>query len=179
MRETIGKCLWKMRGATSCTGYEKLAMCLMCGSTFAKSRGRKFCSDECRDLYAHLFHWATARRDALSRAHHKCEGCGISEQGLRTLERHGDCLRMGIGYHQCRLEVHHAIPVYSYDRTWHPLNIPSNLRVLCGRCHQLAHRYSASPWHKSKPSYHLPWQVRLDAYVDWWDVAQEKGMVIG
>lgn len=176
MRRLIGKCLLKMVKPVACTGYEKLSVCLMCGATFPQSRGRKFCTDECRDQYSHAFHWLTARRDAIDRAHHKCEWCGISEQGLRKLSRTRKCLWSGLGYHQCRLEVHHAMPIYNEDRTWHPLNIPSNLRVFCGRCHMLAHRYSSTPRQQHKPNYELPWQIPLDAHVDWWEAPQSEGL---
>lgn len=121
-----------------CTGYENQGICSMCEGQLGERR-RAYCSEECAECYAHLFSWGEAQRDALKQAHRRCQVCGISGNGL---------FKVGVKllgwddnsvYVLYRLEVHHIIPLNGEDRTWHRLNVPSNLLVVCHDCHVLLH----------------------------------------
>jgi len=116
-----------------CTGYENQGVCAMCGGTLGKCR-RTYCCQECADLYLNLFFWPWASYEAMARARHQCQRCGVSEHGLSKL-----AYRTRIYNSDYRLEVHHIVPLNGEDRTWHHLNIPSNLQVLCHECHVLMH----------------------------------------
>lgn len=119
------------RGKAICTGYENKGICAMCGSELPKRR-RTYCSDKCAELYEHLFFWQTACYDALKRAQLKCQGCG---QGYMDVPTIGE----GSWAERSSIEVHHIIPLNGEDRTWHRLNMPWNLKVLCHRCHTHEH----------------------------------------
>ena len=115
---------------TVCTGYENHGICSMCGGQLPKRR-RTYCCDECADLYCSLFCWPQASGNAIDKANHKCQVCGVSSDGTRAI--HGNW------YEKMGLRVHHIIPVNGEPRTWHPLNIPGNLLVLSHECHVLLH----------------------------------------
>ena len=117
-----------------CTGFENQGVCAMCGGKLGKRR-RVYCCDTCSDLYNDLFRWSAAKWDAIDRANHKCQRCGVTELGYWETHRHG----LSPWEPSLSLEVHHAIPLNGEDRTWHPLNGPWNLMVLCHDCHVLLH----------------------------------------
>ena len=119
-----------MRLKVVCTGYENKGICVMCGGGLPKRR-RTYCSPECNELYLSLFFWPRASWEAVQRAHHKCQVCGVTSAGTDAIHR--DC------YEKMGMRVHHIIPVNGENRTWHPLNIPSNLLVVCHDCHVLLH----------------------------------------
>ena len=124
-----------MRYKVICTGYENQGICAMCGGPLPSGR-RTYCSTECYELYYDLFFWAQAAQNAMYRAHHKCQVCGITARGLSRIEL------ATWGHHFLeiyRLEVHHIIPLNGQDRTWHALNIPGNLLVVCHECHVILH----------------------------------------
>lgn len=102
----------------------------MCGRELTKRR-RVYCSGECALLYWDLFFWNAAKCEAIERAHHKCQRCGVSERGLAKIYSHW--------YQISILEVHHIRPLNGRARTWNKLNIPSNLLALCHECHVLVH----------------------------------------
>ena len=127
-----------MKPKIVCTGFENRGLCAMCGGELPKRR-RAYCSDGCADVYVSLFSWGSAYLDASKRVHHKCQACGVTRDGLFKVglkELGYDDPSIYILY---RFEVHHIIPLNGEDRTWHPLNIPSNLRVLCHDCHVYEH----------------------------------------
>lgn len=103
----------------------------MCGGKLGKRR-RVYCCDECADRYRNLFFWPWASMEAFRRANRKCQRCGITDRGLSKLYALWWPEKAG-------LQVHHIIPVRGEDRTWHRLNIPSNLLVVCHDCHVLLH----------------------------------------
>lgn len=109
-----------------CTGYENQGICAMCGGELGKRR-RVYCSGECAELYLDLFFWPYARYEAIERAHHRCQECGVTKRGLAKIYARW--------FEKAQLEVHHIIPLNGEFRQWHPLNIPSNLKVLCHDCH--------------------------------------------
>ena len=113
-----------------CTGYENRGICSMCGGPLGKRR-RAYCSESCYHLYLNLFFWPWASYEAISRAHHKCQLCGITSDGTRQIHPR-DYTRMG-------LRVHHIVPLDGSFRTWNKLNIPGNLLVVCHDCHVLLH----------------------------------------
>ena len=99
-----------------------MKICLWCGESLPKRR-RKYCCDECANLYfIHYISplwWSCAREAALLRANNKCGDCGSIE----------------------RLEVHHKILLEPGEaRHKSPKNELSNLKVLCRPCHEDAHR---------------------------------------
>lgn len=103
-----------------------MKICLWCGGALPKGR-RKYCSNECADLFfihniAPLW-WNNARRIALSKANNTCERCG----------------RIG------QLEVHHIIPLdIGEARHNSPKNKRENLQVLCRPCHEKEHHPNAN-----------------------------------
>lgn len=109
-----------------CTGYENQGVCVMCGGPLGKRR-RVYCGEECADLYLSLFFWPRASWDAIHRANHKCQVCGVTSDGTRAIH--------GTWYEKMGLRVHHIIPLNGQERRWHPLNIPANLLVVCYECH--------------------------------------------
>jgi len=127
-----------MKPKIVCTGLENKGVCVMCGGELPKRR-RIYCSEECAERYVHLFSWGEAQRDALKRAHWRCQICGVSNDGLfkigvKLLDWDDNSI-----YILYRLEVHHIIPLSGADRAWHPLNVPWNLLVLCHDCHVYVH----------------------------------------
>jgi len=120
-----------------CTGYENQGICVMCGGELC-GRRTVYCSGKCRDLYFGLFFWASASRQAIRRCNRKCQRCGVTEDGLSRMQRRN---RWGVSrdVFRLRLEVHHIEPINGQSRTWHALNIPGNLRVVCHDCHVLIH----------------------------------------
>jgi len=114
-----------------CTGYENQGICVMCGGELPKSR-RVYCSDKCAEFYKHLFFWQTASHDAFKRAGERCQRCGRGCMDVPLLGEGSWAERSG-------MEVHHIIPLNGEDRTWHRLNMPYNLRVLCHKCHVYEH----------------------------------------
>lgn len=121
-------------GKIVCTGYENQGICAMCGGPLGKSR-RIYCCEDCATQYRNLFYWPWAKYEAIKTAHHKCQRCGITGLGYFNTHR--------AGLRPCdpspTLEVHHIIPLNGAVRTWHPLNIPPNLLVVCHDCHVLLH----------------------------------------
>jgi 5-methylcytosine-specific restriction endonuclease McrA len=117
-----------------CTGHENRGICVMCGGEL---RGRRtvYCSGECHDLYLGLFFWPWASDSAMRRCNHKCQRCGVTGRGLGRLQRQAG----GWVDYRFRLEVHHVIPLNGELRTWHRLNVPANLLVVCHECHVLLH----------------------------------------
>lgn len=114
-----------------CTGYENKGICAMCGGTLP-SRRREYCSGACYDLYLHLFFWPQAQFDAMQSANHKCQCCGITDRGYSRLYQ----WRLHKSFYATvAFEVHHIIALNGESRTWHVLNIESNLAVLCHDCH--------------------------------------------
>jgi len=100
----------------------KLGRCLWCNKPLPKYR-RKYCSDDCS--YEYFIHhiaplwWINATKIALERADYRCEQCGSAEN----------------------LEVHHIIKLEKYETRHNNIkNSQDNLKVLCKRCHTLAHR---------------------------------------
>lgn len=116
-----------------CTGYENRGVCSMCGGVLSRGR-RAYCSKECSDLYLNLFFWPWASWEAVARAGHKCQRCGVSEAGLHRLAYTTRCYDSTY-----RLEVHHIIPLDGEPRTWHRLNYWANLLVVCHDCHVTLH----------------------------------------
>ena len=114
-----------------CTGYENQGVCVMCGGEL-RGRRKVYCSAECHDLYLDLFFWPFARDAAIRRATRKCQICGVTRKGLAKICRNHSWGHWG-------LSVHHLEPVKGATRTWHVLNIPSNLLVVCHDCHVLLH----------------------------------------
>ena len=119
-----------------CTGYENQGICAMCGGELPKRR-RVYCSDKCAELYNHLFFWQTASSDAFKRADKRCQRCGRSYLDVPLVAEGSWMERSGI-------EVHHIIPLNGADRTWHRLNMPYNLKVLCHDCHIYEHKKIAA-----------------------------------
>jgi len=113
-----------------CTGYENQGICAMCGGPLGKRR-RTYCGEECADLYLRLFFWSQASWDAIHRANRKCQVCGVTSDGTRAV--------YGTWYEKMGLRVHHIMPLNGESRTWHRLNMPCNLRVLCHDCHTKEH----------------------------------------
>lgn len=74
--------------------------------------------------------WVKARRDALKRANHKCESCGL------TSDQHYS--NWGVDLH-----VHHMKPVRTFDN-YPEAHTQSNLKVLCCKCHASRHASSES-----------------------------------
>lgn len=117
-----------------CTGFENKGICAMCGGKLGKGR-RCYCNDECAELYNDLFLWSRASSEAVKRANRKCQRCGITGDGYWKTHRDN----FSPFAPSLSLEVHHIIPLNGHDRTWHPLNTPDNLLVLCHDCHVLLH----------------------------------------
>ena len=99
--------------------------CRWCGGPL-KKRQRKYCCQTCVDAFYHTFEWQWASKQAVRRAHYRCQCCGF-KPGCRK----SDFVSL--------LNVHHIIPVNGEVRTWHPFNHPGNLIVLCHDCHVAIH----------------------------------------
>lgn len=116
--------MWSLfRDVRYATGF-----CIWCEGELKNRRQKKFCSPECSKAYCLMFSWQDAARAALKRAHHHCQMCGVGWRG---------CIAYGDRHNP--FDVHHIIPLNGEDRTWHPLNYPSNLIVLCHDCHIAIH----------------------------------------
>jgi hypothetical protein len=102
--------------------------CRWCGGQLKNRRQKKFCSQECTDSFYHTFFWQWAVGQALRREHYRCQFCGVGSKASVHLDN-----RFTI------LDVHHIIPLGGENRTWHVLNYPSNLIVLCHDCHITIH----------------------------------------
>jgi len=120
-----------------CTGYENQGICVMCGGELS-GRRKVYCSEECSDLYLGLFFWPWASDRAMRRCNHKCQRCGVTERGLCKAQGR-DRRWAWRNEYLLRLEVHHIEPINGQNRTWHALNVPGNLLVVCHDCHVLIH----------------------------------------
>jgi len=114
-----------------CTGYENQGICAMCGGELPERR-RAYCSAKCAELYEHLFFWQTASLDAFRRANRTCQRCGRDDMNTPSVGQ-------GSWAEHSGMNVHHIMPLNGEDRTWHRLNMPLNLRVLCHDCHVYEH----------------------------------------
>lgn len=117
-----------------CTGYENQGICAMCGGQLGKRR-RIYCCEECANRYRDFFYWNRAKYEAIERAHHKCQRCGVSAKGLARIYARW--------YEISFLEVHHIIPLDGELRMWNKLNIGPNLLALCHECHLLMRSHKA------------------------------------
>ncbi len=145
------------------TGYEETGSCAWCGGEFPDRRHRTYCSPECAQAYLGLFHWPEASKQALVRAHYKCERCGMSCQGLKYCTWSNRRL-WHYPYNRWNLEVHHIDPIgsnYYADRLWSLKNVPWNLLVLCKECHGIAH--GAKPAQED---------------IDLWELARRQGQML-
>lgn len=111
--------------------------CLWCGKLLPKRR-RKYCSDECSNKYfvykIALLWWGNAVKMALERTGNKCEDCGSNDN----------------------LEVHHKIKLDQFENRHNsPKNSQDNLRVLCRKCHNIAHHSKKPLRHKDIPKEQL------------------------
>jgi hypothetical protein len=113
--------------------------CLLCDKPLPKRR-RKYCSDECSNLYFVHFigplWWNSAKAAALRRAVNRCEH--IDSFGIRCETT-------------VRLEVHHIEPLGKYEGYHNnPKNKLENLQVLCRPHHEDAHRKHFTSKHPAK-----------------------------
>jgi hypothetical protein len=124
----------------ACTEFDrpqdKGVICPMCGVPLPPGRTR-FCSPWCFRTFYDLFFWAEAVKNALKRAHGKCQVCGLSSAGLEAIEQ---IRRPEFWQHHRTLQVHHIDPLNCRRRDFSAMNIPSNLLVVCPECHGLEHQ---------------------------------------
>ena len=111
--------------------YEKENQCPWCGGEVNNKR-RRFCSDDCRNVFARCTVWQRGR-DAYSlrilyRDNFTCQDCG---EFHAFHNRHGMYIPIDDG----QLEVHHIIPVSEGGG-----DEPENLVTLCKKCHAERHR---------------------------------------
>jgi len=98
------------------SGKEKPLHCFQCQKPI-KRAGQRFCSALCRMQYDNHYLWDYARNWALKRSNNTCADCGGHSN----------------------LIVHHLVPVRNTGYGYNPLNVPSNLVVLCASCHGKRH----------------------------------------
>lgn len=136
--------------------------CHFCQDPLKTKRQKLFCSKECYELYYANFFWQTASRLAITKAHRKCQRCGVSEKGLWEIAQKEKQIHhfTPLSY----LEVHHIIPLNGDNRTWNILNWGGNLIVLCHDCHVLTHREINPP--------------KENKSIDSWELARIKGQKI-
>lgn len=111
--------------------YENENQCPWCGGEVNNKR-RRFCSDDCRNEYAHYTVWSRGR-DAYSlrilyRDNFTCQDCG---EFHAFYNQHGMYIPIDDG----QLEVHHIVPVSEGGG-----DEPENLVTLCKNCHLERHR---------------------------------------
>ena len=101
-------------------------------------RRTAWCSPECTTLFEVNHFWGAAAHEALKRAHYRCSGCGTD----------------------CRLEVHHRVPLEGQYRATTCFNHQENLRVLCRACHRALHNMIRQP-RAPRPD---KWLLKLEAW---------------
>jgi len=110
--------------------YEQENQCPWCGEPVNNKR-RRYCSDECRQLFANATVWNRGRDPyslrILYRDNFTCQDCGVF---LAVVNEHEMAIPIDNG-----AEVHHIVPVSDGGG-----DEPTNLVTLCKKCHAERHR---------------------------------------